>query len=80
MDAVTFEVIQSRLSGIVREMQDSIFRTGYSTIIRESQDASCMLLDAAGNVVGEHVILPLHVAALPVVVRAVRRAAEALAR
>ncbi|HEV8022581.1 MAG TPA: hydantoinase B/oxoprolinase family protein [Candidatus Lustribacter sp.] len=74
MDAVTFEVIQSRLSGIVREMQDSIFRTGYSTIIRESQDASCMLLDAEGNVVGEHVILPLHVAALPEVVRAVRRA------
>ena len=60
---VTFQVIQSRLSGIVQEMQDSIFRTGYSTIIRESQDASCMLLDADGNVVGEHVILPLHVSA-----------------
>jgi N-methylhydantoinase B len=74
MDAVTFQVIQSRLSGIVSEMQDSIFRTGYSTIIRESQDASCMLLDAAGNVVGEHVVLPLHVSALPQVVRAVRAA------
>ena len=79
MDAVTFQVIQSRLSGIVREMQDSIFRTGYSTIIRESQDASCMLLDADGNVVGEHVILPLHVAALPEVVRAVRRAFDDIA-
>jgi N-methylhydantoinase B len=79
MDAVTFQVIQSRLSGIVSEMQDSIFRTGYSTIIRESQDASCMLLDAAGNVVGEHVILPLHIAALPEVVRAVRRAFEDIA-
>jgi N-methylhydantoinase B len=74
MDAVTFQVIQSRLSGIVSEMQDSIFRTGYSTIIRESQDASCMLLDAVGNVVGEHVVLPLHVSALPEVVRAVRAA------
>ena len=74
IDAVTFQVIQSRLSGIVSEMQDSIFRTGYSTIIRESQDASCMLLDGDGNVVGEHVVLPLHVAALPEVVRAVRAA------
>jgi N-methylhydantoinase A/oxoprolinase/acetone carboxylase beta subunit/N-methylhydantoinase B/oxoprolinase/acetone carboxylase alpha subunit len=73
VDAVTFQVIQSRLSGIVSEMQDSIFRTGYSTIIRESQDASCMLLDADGNVVGENVVLPLHVSALPEVVRAVRR-------
>jgi N-methylhydantoinase B len=74
MDAVTFAVITSRLSGIVQEMQDSIFRTGYSTIVRETQDAGCMLFDDAGNVVGEHAILPLHVAALPEVVRAIRAA------
>jgi N-methylhydantoinase B len=73
MDAVTFQVIQSRLSGIVQEMQDNVFRTGYSTVIRESQDASCMILDADGNIVGEHVVLPLHVACLPEVVRAIRR-------
>jgi N-methylhydantoinase B len=73
IDPVTYQVIASRLSGIVQEMQENIFRTGYSTIVRESQDASCMLLDAEGNVVGEHVVLPLHVAALPEVVRAVRR-------
>jgi len=72
VDPVTFQVIQSRVNGIVQEMQDNIFRTGYSTIVRESQDASCMLLDAAGNVVGQFAILPLHVAALPEVVRATR--------
>jgi len=27
-------------------MQQNIFRTGYSTIVRESHDASCMLMDA----------------------------------
>jgi N-methylhydantoinase B len=73
MDPVTFQVILSRLSGIVREMQDAIFRTGYSTIIRESQDASCMLLDTNGDVVGEHVVLPLHVTELPEAVRAVQQ-------
>jgi N-methylhydantoinase B len=73
LDPVTHQVLVSRLSGIVREMQDAIFRTGYSTIVRESQDASCMLLDADGDVVGEHAVFPLHVAALPEVVRAVRR-------
>src|ERR1700722_14801634 len=73
LDPITFQVILSRLSGIVREMQDAVFRTGYSTVIRESQDASCMLLDTDGNVVGELVVLPLHVASLPEVVRAVRR-------
>jgi N-methylhydantoinase B len=73
VDPVTYQVLVSRLSGIVQEMQDAIFRTGYSTIVRESQDASCMLLDADGDIVGEHAVLPLHVAALPEVVRAVRR-------
>jgi N-methylhydantoinase B len=72
LDPVTFQVIQSRLSGIVQEMQDSIFRTGYSTVVRESQDASCVLLDAAGNVIGEHVILPLHLTCLPQIVVAIR--------
>jgi N-methylhydantoinase B len=79
MDAIAFQVVQSRLSGIVQEMQENIFRTGYSTIIRESQDASCMLLDANGEVVGEHVVLPLHVACLPEVVRAIRRSFDDLA-
>lgn len=73
MDAVTFQVIASRLSGIVQEMQDNVFRTGYSTVIRESQDASCMLLDAHGHIVGEHVVLPLHTASLAHVVRAIRQ-------
>jgi N-methylhydantoinase B len=73
LDPVTYQVVLSRLSGIVREMQDSVFRTGYSTIIRESQDASCLILDARGDVVGEHVILPLHAISLPEAVRAVRR-------
>jgi N-methylhydantoinase B len=72
VDPVTFQVVVSRLSGIVQEMQDSIFRTGYSTIIRESHDASCMLLDIDGEVVGEHVILPLHVSCLPSVCRAIK--------
>jgi N-methylhydantoinase B len=71
-DPVTFQVLVSRLSGIVQEMQESIYRTGYSTIVRESHDASCLLLDAEGNVVGEHVVIPLHITALPGVVRAVR--------
>jgi len=73
LDPIVFGVISSRLAGIVGEMQENIFRTGYSTIVRESQDASCMIMDAEGNVVGEQVVLPLHVAALPEVVRAVRR-------
>ena len=47
VDPITLQVIQARLAGIVQEMQNSLFRTGYSTIIRESQDASCAILNVA---------------------------------
>jgi len=60
-------------------MQESIFRTGYSTIIRESQDASCMILDAGGDVAGEHVVLPLHATCLPAVARNVKAAYDDIA-
>ncbi len=65
IDPVTLQVIQARLAGIVQEMQNSLFRTGYSTIIRESQDASCAILNIEGEVVAQHVVLPLHMGAFP---------------
>src|SRR5919198_3950597 len=65
VDPVTLQVIQARLAGIVQEMQNSLFRTGYSTIIRESQDASCAILNCQGEVVAQHVVLPLHMGAFP---------------
>ena len=51
IDAVDLEVVKASLSGIVQEMQNSLFRTGFSTIVRESQDASCALMNEAGEVV-----------------------------
>ena len=65
VDPITLQVIQARLAGIVQEMQNSLFRTGYSTIIRESQDASCAILNCHGDVVAQHVVLPLHMGAFP---------------
>jgi N-methylhydantoinase B len=65
IDAVDLEVVKASLSGIVQEMQNSLFRTGYSTIVRESQDASCALMNASGEVVAQHVVLPLHIGAFP---------------
>jgi N-methylhydantoinase B len=65
VDAVDLEVIKASLSGIVQEMQNSLFRTGFSTIVRESQDASCALMNANAEVVAQHVVLPLHIGAFP---------------
>src|SRR5262249_8777940 len=68
---VPLHIIPARLAGIVQEMQTSLFRPGYSTIIRESQDASCAILNPAGEVVAQHVVLPLHMGAFPACAAAV---------
>src|SRR3990170_3879248 len=73
VDPVDLEVIKASLSGIVQEMQNSLFRTGFSTIVRESQDASCALLDADGEIIAQHVVLPLHIGSFPACCAAVRK-------
>ncbi len=65
VDAITVEVVSQSLSGVVQEMQNSLFCTGYSTIIRESRDASCAILDPRGQVIAQHTVLPLHLGAFP---------------
>lgn len=73
VDAITVEVISQSLSGIVQEMQNSLFCTGYSTIIRESRDASCAIMDASGRVLAQFTVLPLHLGAFPACVEAIWR-------
>jgi N-methylhydantoinase B len=74
IDAIELEIIKASLAGIVREMQNSLFRTGFSTIVRESQDASCALMNGKGEVVAQHVVLPLHIGAFPACTAAVLEA------
>jgi N-methylhydantoinase B len=57
-------------------MQNSLFRTGFSTIIRESQDASCALMNTRGEIIAQHVVLPLHIGAFPACTAAVIGAYE----
>jgi N-methylhydantoinase B len=71
VDAIDLEIIKASLGGIVQEMQNSLFRTGFSTIVRESQDASCALMNAHGELIAQHVVLPLHMGAFPACCNAV---------
>ena len=64
VDPITYEVLRARLDGIVREMEKAVFRTGYSTIVRESHDFSCGVLDRQGRLVGQS-FHPGHMAAYP---------------
>jgi len=79
VDAVELEIIRASLDGIVQEMQNSLFRTGFSTIIRESQDASCAIMNPLGDVIAQHVVLPLHIGAFPACCGAVIRSYDDIA-
>ncbi len=48
-DAVTLEVLWSRLISIVNEAAAALMRTSFSTVVREAQDFSCIICDAEGN-------------------------------
>ena len=45
MDAITIQVLRNRIASLMEEMHYHFYRSGYSTIIRESRDFSCVILD-----------------------------------
>jgi len=71
VDSITEEILNSSLAGVVKQMQEALFRTGFSTIIRESHDASCAILTAEGDVAAQYIVLPLHLGVFPVSIKAV---------
>jgi N-methylhydantoinase B len=51
MDTVTIQVLRNKVASLVEEMHYHFYRSGYSTIIRESRDFSCVILDREGGLV-----------------------------
>ena len=50
-DAITTQVVRNRVSSLMQEMHYHFYRSGYSTIIRESRDFSCVILDRRGGLI-----------------------------
>ena len=51
IDPVTVQIIRNKVASLVDEMHYHFYRSGYSTIIRESRDFSCVILDATGRLI-----------------------------
>src|SRR4051812_29114486 len=49
LNAITLELIWTRMISIVDEAAASLVRTSFSTIVRESNDFACVLTDASGQ-------------------------------
>ena len=64
MDPITLEVLRGQLDAAAQEMQVTLLKSSYSTIISESLDATSALFDAAGNTVAQAVSIPIHLGVL----------------
>src|SRR5213082_459819 len=49
MDPITIQILRNKIASLTDEMHYHFYRSGYSTIIRESRDFSCVVLDRSGS-------------------------------
>jgi len=65
IDPITREIIQNALAAAADEMALALYRTAYSTIVRDCLDYSTSLCNAAGEMIAQGVTTPLHLGAVP---------------
>ena len=64
-DPITREIIQNALSAAADEMSLALYRTAYSTIVRDCLDYSTSLCDGSGEMIAQGITIPLHIGAVP---------------
>jgi N-methylhydantoinase B len=71
LDPISIEIQWTRLISVVDEAALTLHRTSFSTVVRESHDYTCMLLDAGGRAVAQATrSVPSFIGTLPYSVRA----------
>lgn len=74
MDPIALAVVEHALYGVAEEMSATLIRTAYSPNIKERQDCSSAVFDAAGELVAQAENIPVHLGAMPFSVGAAREA------
>jgi N-methylhydantoinase B len=65
IDPITREIVQNALSAAADEMANTVYRTAYSTIVRDCLDYSTSLCDARGEMIAQGVTIPFHMGSVP---------------
>ncbi len=65
IDPITREIVQNALAAAADEMAMALYRTAYSTIVRDCLDYSTSLCDADGEMIAQGVTIPLHLGSVP---------------
>src|SRR6266853_707269 len=72
LNAIDLEVIYQSTLQIARELTVNMLRTGYSTIIKESQDFTFAIFDGEGRMVAQGIPQPLHIGPISAQVNEIR--------
>lgn len=65
VDLITREIVQHALAAAGDEMAVALYRTAYSTIVRDCLDYSTSLTNAEGEMIAQGVTIPFHLGAVP---------------
>ena len=69
-DPISLEIMWNRLTSVADEAAAALLRTSFSTIVKESNDYACVLLDANGSGLANNTAsIPSFIATVPRTVR-----------
>ena len=69
LDPITVEVIRNKLDGIANEMELTLVRSAFSTIVKEGLDASASIFTLEGETLAQAIAIPIHLVTLLPIVR-----------
>lgn len=64
-DPITREIVKNALASAADEMAVALYRTAYSTVVRDCLDFSTSLCQADGEMIAQGVTIPLHLGSIP---------------
>jgi N-methylhydantoinase B len=73
LDPITREIVQNSLACAADEMALALYRTAYSTIVRDCLDYSTSLCDEQGRMIAQGVTVPLHLGSVPAAMKTLFR-------
>ena len=72
-DPITLEVVRNKVDGIANEMQSTLLRSSFSTVVKEGLDASASLFTPNGETLAQAIAIPIHLATLIPIVEPIAR-------
>ncbi len=64
VDPVTLEVLRGRFDAVASEMEHTLLKASFSSIVSEAQDATAAIIDAQGRTIAQACAIPIHLGAL----------------